>query len=203
MKKKITILLALLLVGLLGSPETVNAKGKESDSQSMLFQNSVNFAPTKLGGRLQRGVKKMYYTINGTATNYSTGIKAAANNWVWTGYDNPVYLNLVTSTYATDLDFYATYKNNNEIGVTYFYNSAGRDVSPIYSNWYFAEVYMNTKYGSASYFQGTVRHEIGHALGLGHTTDQLSIMCQMGAGRKVQSVTKSDSDMIVSIYGWR
>ncbi|MFV0381569.1 MAG: matrixin family metalloprotease [Breznakia sp.] len=159
-------------------------------------------APSRLGGKYQRGVKKMYYTINDGAKRYSSQIKNATHNWVYTGYDNPIYMYLVTSTYATDLDFYTYSRNNNIIGETRFFSSIGNRISPNVNNWYFAQVYMNSVYGNRSYFNGTIRHEIGHALGLGHTFDKYSIMCQTGSGRKVQTVQKSDSDMIVKIYGW-
>ncbi|MFV0381300.1 MAG: matrixin family metalloprotease [Breznakia sp.] len=154
-------------------------------------------------GRLQRDVKKMYYTINGGARAYASGIKSATHNWVWTGYDHPIYLNLVTSTSAIDLDFYASYKNNGVIGRTLFFNANGSKISPTSNNWYYTKVEMNTKYANRSFFNGTIRHEIGHALGLAHTSNRYSIMCQTAYRRAVQYVTKMDSDMIVNIYGWR
>lgn len=44
-------------------------------------------------------------------------------------------------------------------------------------------------------------HEIGHAIGLGHSPDSMSIMYYQKGSRN-QSITKDDLDTLAKLYGW-
>ncbi len=75
---------------------------------------------------------------------------------------------------------------------------------PNVENWLFAEIHINKPIiNSLSSYdqQGTIIHEFGHAWGLAHNqTNPNSIMCQLGSGRKVNTVQQVDNDAFNSKY---
>ena len=87
------------------------------------------------------------------------------------------------------------------------YDSNSIDMTPNqrYSreNWLYTEIYINDKYkyDYSIDHTGTMAHELGHAMGLAHTYNKYSIMCQTGNGRIVQTPQMIDSEEIVEIYG--
>lgn len=174
----------------------------------MMALSSNVFASIFLGGKLERGVGKMYYYVDSSANGYVTLINNAVNNWIDTGYGwNPIYMYPVASNYATDVDFYAKYGDEisaNVLARTSFYNTNEIGVNPYISNWFFAKVEINSptinKYNSTIQ-QGTITHEIGHAFGLDHQNENPnSIMCQMSVPRVVQRVGQVSHNAINTLY---
>ncbi|MBO5477937.1 MAG: hypothetical protein J6A15_09330 [Clostridia bacterium] len=161
-----------------------------------------------IGGKLERGVSNMNYYVDSSANGYTSLINAAVNNWVDTGYGwNPIYMNPVSSNYATDVDFYARYGDEISEGIlarTSCYNINEASVNPSTSNWFFAKIEINvpTISNYSSYVQqGTIAHELGHAFGLDHQNNNVnSIMCQVGNGRVVQTVDQTSHNAINTLY---
>ena len=150
------------------------------------------------GGELQNGVTNIcvYLDYDSGVGYWETYIQQAVNNWMHTGWSNPIYMTFVNSSYGSTLDFYA--QDNSLFNVpsdyvifaeTRFFASNNNRVYPDVNNavnWKFAQIHINDDNFRLSEFTsamagGTVRHEIGHALGLAHNTATLySIMSQIG-----------------------
>lgn len=163
-----------------------------------------------------------YQNINGVGNvtvwlDYSSGvgywqsyITNAANNWMYPGWSNPIYMNFVSNNYGSNMDFYL--RNDafwggsmNVLAETRFFVNGGAQVYPWSSNWNYSEIYINHDVYSLPNVTndmalGTTIHEMGHAFGLNHTTNVNSIMCQTGSGRVVQRVQQTDNDAINIIY---
>ncbi len=153
--------------------------------------------------------------------NYSRGvdlwenyITSSVNNWMYTGWSNPVYMTFVNSNYGSNLDFHSNslswFTGPGTLAVTWHFIN-GTCLNPNYinaptSSWYYAEIHIcDDNFLSDSFSNsaahGTVRHEIGHALRLKHNnTNPNSIMCQHGAGRVVQTVQYTDNLAVVNLY---
>lgn len=168
-----------------------------------------------------------YYKGVGNVTvyiDYASGagywenfIKVGVNNWMYTGHGaNPIYMKYVSSNNGSTMDIY-TKKNsywakkglgNNILAETLHYDSNSKYFNPkaTVKNWVWTEIYINDDNFRKSSFsdeqaKGTIIHEMGHAFGLDHNNpNPYSIMCQTGAGRKVQRVQKTDSDAINRLY---
>lgn len=145
------------------------------------------------------------------ATYYQRLIKNAVNNWDNTGYGtnkfNYVY---VGSSNGSKVDIYSHYLSffgydANVIAVTYFYNNLEQQVYPQNNDWYSATIHLSDEVLSSddisnSVATGTFAHELGHAFGLAHNMSKNSIMCQVGAGRAVQTVQLVDHNTLNSLY---
>lgn len=170
---------------------------------------AVNRTPT-FGGKYLNGVGRLIYYID-----YSSGtgfyeylIQNSVNNWVHTGKgDNPIEMIAVSSNQGSNMDFYTANSSrwggdSNILGETYHYNSNGKYINPT-SNWFYAEIYINDDSNRNRYYeevQGTITHEMGHALGLAHyNNNSYSIMAQSWT-RKVQVVQQCDNDAINYLY---
>ncbi|WP_426225304.1 matrixin family metalloprotease [Pseudarthrobacter sp. DSP2-3-2b1] len=134
----------------------------------------------------------------------------AANNWMYPGWDNPIYMNFVSSNNGSMMDFHLNsssyFQSSSIIAQTEFYNNGPTGVNQWYSNWDFTEIHINNdQYSSPSFSNdqalGTTIHEMGHSFGLAHwQTNPYSIMCQTGAGRIVQRVQQVDNDAVNILY---
>lgn len=181
------------------------------------FQSSkvsaANTPTPTFSKKLYWNIENVYYYLTSSATSYSSLISAAANNWVYTGYGfNKLYPN--TRAYNQingTVDFYS-YSNSsvNTIAYTSFFKRANgmtgaiSEVSPNSENWLFAEIHINNSVMStlSDYNKrGTISHEFGHAWGLAHNqSNPNSIMCQLGAGRAVNTVQQVDNNAFNSKY---
>lgn len=157
--------------------------------------------------KLSWNIEKVYYYINNSATGYSDVIGTAANNWVYTGYGyNKLYPNTRAYNQSNGtVDFYSyDDSNTSTIAYTAFFKRANgstgaiSQINPDSENWLFAEIHINNPIiNSLSSYdrQGTIVHEFGHAWGLAHNqSNQYSVMCQLGFGRKVNTVQQVDND---------
>lgn len=160
---------------------------------------TINAYNPLAGGKLSRGVGNVCYTVNGGARNYITYINQAANNWVYTGWDNPIYMTAVSSNYGTAIDIYSRADGNNGIyAYTIYFNSSG--IQQTYTKNYYTEIWLNSSTIAKGNIGGIIRHEMGHAFGMAENNgNPYSIMAQSWA-RKVQTVQKVDNDTINYLY---
>ncbi len=179
-----------------------------------LFPTNNAFATTPtFGYRYQNGVGNLTAWINyASGVGYwQTYITGATNNWMYPGWDNPIYIHYASSNYGSNLDFHQNSNSyflggSSTLAWTRFFNGNGGEIYPWNTNWYYAEVHINNDaYRNPSFTnsqaQGTTTHEVGHALGLAHDNNNIySIMCQTGYGRAVQTVQKVDNDAINILY---
>lgn len=161
------------------------------------------FYPVLHGGKLINGPRNITYTVNGGAGAYTININNGAYNWMYTGYDNPVYMTAVSSTSGSTIDIYTYYTSEPTIAFTSYWNKNNQQQSYT-SNYWWSKVTFNDKYkyDTSINHDAVAAHEFGHVLGLGENNgNPYSIMCQTKGGRKVNKPQKVDSEEVVSMYG--
>lgn len=179
----------------------------------LLPATSAHAATPTFGYRYQNGVGNVTAWLNYSSGvgNWQYFITNAAQNWMYPGWDNPIYISFTSSNLGSTLDFHqhndAYFGGGmNVLAWTSFFSSTGGSVDPSYSNWAYAEVHINNDvYSSAGTTNeaalGTTIHEMGHAFGLAHYNGiPFSIMCQTAYGRVVQRVAGVDNDAINNLY---
>ena len=168
------------------------------------------------GYTLMNGVSNVtiYIDIPSGASFWQTYITSSANNWMYTGWDNPIYIQFVSSNYGSTFDFYAypnTYwTNQGHYGIaaqTIHRSPYATVVSPKHNNWLYADIYINDDIFRSDLFTSTmahttVRHEMGHAFGLDeYPSNPNSIMYNGSDYDQVSTVQQCDNDAILYLYG--
>ncbi len=156
-------------------------------------------------------------------------ITQGVNGWMYTGWNNPIYMNYVSSNVGSNMDFHAATYNSKWPNMPSWYHvyaetnhflgngtniNTGSQGIPV-SSWYYTEIYINNDEFLLDSFsnakaQGTIYHEMGHAFGLKHNnTNEYSIMCQSGGeledgtqfSRQVETIQYTDNQAVVNLYG--
>lgn len=163
-----------------------------------------------IGGYLSRGVDDMNYYVDSSASSYTSYINTGINRWTSSGYSPSDFINMtaVSSNYATDVDYYAQdaeeFMAYSCLAETTYFTSSGLGVTGG-APYYYSEIRINNDFfpNLSNYNKiGTMAHEFGHALGLDENNNNTSsIMCQLGSGRTVNTVSSEDYATVVSIYG--
>lgn len=176
-----------------------------------LAMTSIAFAkvPT-LGGYLSRGVDRMCYYVDSSASSYTSSINTGINRWTNSGYSPSdfIHMTAVSSNYATDVDYYAfdeeDFPVSSVTALTTYFSSSGMGTSDA-RPYYYTEILINKDaFASFTSFEkiGTMAHELGHAFGLDENNKNTSsIMCQISSGRTVNKVSSEDYATVVDIYG--
>lgn len=182
----------------------------------LISMSSFSFAATTraYGHKYTRGISRVSYWIdyNSGTGFYEYLIINAEHNWENPGWSSPVNMVAGSSNLGTMLDIYtknSSYFPNTGLtyyGVTEHYDANARQVSPIAQDWTFARIHINDNTNhnrNATSVQGSIIHEMGHAFGLAHPTDdydnQDSIMGQSGF-RTVETVQRCDTDALIRLY---
>lgn len=182
---------------------------------SILMSNAIGaFAyETYDDNCLDDGVDNAKYYVSSSASDIEKRIKAAVESWNYS--DTDVSITETSKLSSAQIRFY--YKDSyfdedddNVIARTQFYIKGDGWSVPDY-DWTKArirvhpEVYdsLKSKNGlsRSKNQQGTLAHELGHAMGLAHTRDEETIMCQLGKGRTVYKPQEDDEDGINHLYG--
>jgi hypothetical protein len=168
------------------------------------------------GGVGNNGYNTRYYYISPSSSTYASLINSAMSTWVNTttdpGVTTPIYYRNTTTKSASVMDIYnGSYYSyaSGILGETLFYRFSAL-VEDQYGqpnqNWGWNEIHLNNPRFEESTFttfnrQGTIAHEMGHAMGLAHYTDPYVIMSQYNNGyRKVNRPSLDDLYGINVLY---
>lgn len=149
-----------------------------------------------------------YDTADPSVNAQAGNINQTVSNWVHTGSILATKIYLVHDTYKPDsqCDFYGTNEPNNYAnGYTNFYmGSSTVTVDPDAQNWSWNRIYINWPFYNQkttdALKQGVLGHELGHAMGLAHSTDPNVIMCTDAGGRRVTTPQLDDLQGINHLY---
>lgn len=156
-----------------------------------------NDEPPLLIGKYQNGLGNVtIYIDSASGANYwETYITKGANNWMYpgSGMSNPIYIKFVSSSYGSNMDFFAKKKiywdatvRNGILAETQHFDGSDNRIYGAVKDWYYARIYINDDNFCQISFtneqaQGTIIHEMGHAFGFNENySNQNSIMCQLG-----------------------
>ncbi len=160
--------------------------------------------------KFTRGVGNTCFWISSSASSYASNIRKASNNWMYTGWGNPIYMTEVSSNYATHMDIYAKSSsqdstlNKNTAAYVSFWDSNAKLVSARgyvpSRNYFYTEITINKNNFPSSYRTSIMIHEMGHAFGLAHSSSKKSIMYPYYNTVEVSTVQKVDNDTIKRLY---
>ncbi|SJZ56181.1 Matrixin [Pilibacter termitis] len=161
-----------------------------------------------LGSKLADGIRRVDYYIDSSATQFVNRINGAVHNWMYTGWDNPLYMERLYHNQGSDIDIYSVpyvFPNRpNVVGVTGFYDNQNRQIinyrNPN-SRHDYSIIWMSSAHQNMEYFDAAIKHELGHAFGMDHSKNLWSIMYE-NQSMQVRSVQKVDSDKLIDLYGW-
>lgn len=170
---------------------------------SVCFSLVICVTTVNAYGHLINGPRNVLYTVNGGATAYTNNINNAAYNWMYTGYDNPIYMTPVSSTDGSTIDIYSYEGTSGITAYTIFFNQSNQQQS-YNSDYWWCKIYLNDyyKYDYSVNHDAVMAHEYGHVWGLpDNNNNQYSIMCQSYVPRLVSVPQYVDNEAVVEIYG--
>jgi hypothetical protein len=156
------------------------------------------------------GADDRYYYITSSASGHAGDITSAMYDWIHTtsriGITTPIYWQRTYTQSQSGMDIYhgTYYDPSTGLAAVTEQILNGVVISPYVTNWNWGKIKLNSPlYDPLSDFneEGTVAHEMGHVMGLGHTaggTDR--IMCTLAAGRTVNACQMDDCWGINYLY---
>lgn len=157
-----------------------------------------------------QGVTNTTYYISPSADVYSEPFYTAADNWMYTEWENTIQMDQAVSNLGTQIDLYAkTYEQDPTLGAyTSAYVSFWDETGGLVSergygpdrNYYYTELTINTRLFPEDEQVIILTHEMGHAFGLAHSSDPYSIMFPYYEEILVDTVQKIDNDTINYLY---
>lgn len=156
------------------------------------------------------GSNPRYYYITSAATAHANDITGAAWDWNHTtervGVTTPAWWVRTYNHSYSGMDFYYGYYYDGWTGIAAVTQHILNNnvVSPYVTNWNWGKVKLNSPvFNPLSNFneKGTVAHEMGHVMGLGHTAGgPYRIMCTLADGRLVSGAQPDDCWGINYLY---
>jgi hypothetical protein len=161
------------------------------------------------GGVGDYGSNPRLYYITSSVGSYSNEVTDCVYTWIHTtsrlGITTPIYWTRTYTQSASVLDWYhLTYFDSDTgiIGLTEMVLN-NQVVSPYLTNWNWAKIKLNVPvFDPLSDFneEGSCAHEMGHAMGLGHTSVTNRVMCLLENGRTVNACQADDANGINYLY---
>lgn len=158
------------------------------------------------GARFSRGVENTCFYIHPSASSYANIIRTRANNWMYTGWGNLIYMYEVNTSYATHMDIYkddySPYLTNTGYGaVTMFFDSNGNRLSaPPKVDYFYTEIIFSGKDINTQDSNGDIAHEMGHAFGLNHNNTRRDRLMYGSSYRTRTVPLKEENDIIQYLY---
>jgi hypothetical protein len=161
------------------------------------------------GGVGDYGADDRLYYITYSASDHAGDITSAMWDWIHTtsrlGITTPIsWLRTYTQS-ASVMDIYHNVYWDASTGIVaateHILNN--QVISPYTANWNWGKIKLNTPvFDPLSDYneKGTVAHEMGHLMGLAHTTVTNRIMCTLGDGRTVNACQADDANGINYLY---
>jgi hypothetical protein len=161
------------------------------------------------GGVGDYGANGRYYYITSSASGHTTDITSAVYEWIYTtsrlGITTPIYWLRTYTQSQSVMDIYHNYYYDPGTGIIATAEQILNNVviNPYVTNWNWGKIKLNTPvFDLLSDFneKGSVAHEMGHVMGLGHTVYTNQIMCTLGGGRTVSACQDNDCAGINYLY---
>jgi hypothetical protein len=161
------------------------------------------------GGVGNYGANPRYYYITYSAGLQEDDITSAVYTWIHTtsrlGITTPIYWARTYTQSQSVMDFYHNVYYDASSGIIATTEQILNNVviDPTTTNWNWGKIKLNTPvFDPLSHFneEGSVAHEMGHLMGLGHTTVTNRIMCLLSFGRTVNACQADDANGINYLY---
>jgi hypothetical protein len=161
------------------------------------------------GGVGNYGSNPRYYYITSSASDETTPITNAIYTWIHTtariGVTTPIYWARTYTQSASVMDIYKAYYYDPDTGIIAITEQIlnNQVISPTTANWNWGKIKLNSPvYDPLSAFneEGSCAHEMGHIMGLAHTTITNRVMCTIDLGRTVNAAQVDDANGINYLY---
>lgn len=161
------------------------------------------------GGVGNYGANPRYYYITNSALDHESDITSAMWDWIHTtsrlGITTPIYWARTSTQSYSVMDIYHNYYYDPSTGIVAATEQIlnGYVIDPYATNWNWGKIKLNDPvFDNLSDYneKGAVAHEMGHLMGLAHTSVTNRIMCPLGWGRTVNACQADDANGINYLY---
>jgi hypothetical protein len=173
---------------------------------SMLLSSTTAMAARLGTGKISGGAQNILYWRDSSIYEYKESVDYGIQ--YWNGISSQVSVNRTTTQSYSKCDVYwGNYLpgNYDTPGMTELILN-NQVLTSFDADWYWSRIKMNQNkfnYDNMTYDErkGSICHEYGHFLGMGHVSVYYSIMCTLECGRLVQTPSTFDTNELIAIYG--